>query len=48
MRMTPPPAVLLVSSRDWGQLSHRVRDSGACGFLPKEELSPAAVDAMLT
>lgn len=48
MRTTPPPAVLLVSSRDWGQVSRRVRASGACGFLPKEDLSQAAVEAMLT
>jgi DNA-binding NarL/FixJ family response regulator len=47
LQSVPQPAVLLVSSRDWGQLSRRVRASGACGFLPKEELSPAAVEAML-
>ncbi|MDX6199107.1 MAG: hypothetical protein QOJ79_2258 [Actinomycetota bacterium] len=47
MRTTPPPAVLLVSSRDWGRVGRRVLDSGACGFLPKEELSTAAVEAML-
>jgi two-component system response regulator EvgA len=46
-RTARPPAVLLVSSRDWGRRSSRVRDSGACGFLPKEELSVAAVEAML-
>jgi DNA-binding NarL/FixJ family response regulator len=44
----PAPAVVLVSSRDWGQLSRRVRSSGASGFLPKEQLTAAAVEAMLT
>lgn len=43
----PPPAVVLVSSRDWGQLSRRVQRSGARGFLPKEELTSAAVEKML-
>lgn len=43
----PPPAVVLVSSRDWGQLSRRVRRSGARGFLPKEELTAAAVERLL-
>jgi DNA-binding NarL/FixJ family response regulator len=43
----PAPAVVLVSSRDWGQLSRRVTTSGARGFLPKEELTAAAVAALL-
>lgn len=43
----PPPDVVLVSSRDWGRLSQRVRRSGARGFLPKEELTVAAVEAMI-
>jgi DNA-binding NarL/FixJ family response regulator len=48
LRAIPPPAVVLVSSRDWGQLSRRVRSSGARGFLPKEELTAAAVEALLS
>jgi DNA-binding NarL/FixJ family response regulator len=47
-RHTPAPAVVLVSSRDWGQLSRRIRSSGACGFLPKEELTAAAVEALVS
>jgi two-component system response regulator EvgA len=47
VRTRPPPAVVLVSSRDWGNLSRRVRSSGARGFMPKEELTPAAVEALL-
>jgi two-component system response regulator EvgA len=47
VRTLPSPAVVLVSSRDWGHLSRRVRSSGARGFLPKEELTPAAVEALL-
>jgi DNA-binding NarL/FixJ family response regulator len=42
-----PPEVVLVSSRDWGQLSARVGRSGARGFLPKEKLTPSAVERLL-
>jgi DNA-binding NarL/FixJ family response regulator len=43
----PRPDGVLVSSRDWSRLSGRVRRSGARGFLPKEELTSAAVEEMI-
>jgi DNA-binding NarL/FixJ family response regulator len=42
-----PPIVVLVSSRDPGDYGPRLRSSGAAGFIPKAELSPAAVAALL-
>jgi hypothetical protein len=39
--------VVLTSSRDDAGLPRLVRESGACGFIPKEELSGAALDALL-
>lgn len=42
-----PPAVVLVSSRDWSDLPRRISACGACGFLPKDELSGASVTALV-
>jgi DNA-binding NarL/FixJ family response regulator len=41
------PAVVLVSSRDAGDFGPLVESSGACGFLPKAELSGPAVAALI-
>ena len=48
VRDDPGPAVVLVSSRDWGRHSLRVRRSGARGFIPKHELTAAAVEGLLS
>jgi CheY-like chemotaxis protein len=41
------PAIVLTSTRDESDFGDRVRRSGACGFLPKTELSGDAVAALL-
>ena len=41
------PAVILVSSRDAGDFGTLVEASGACGFVPKNELSGPAVAALI-
>ena len=41
------PAVILVSSRDAGDFGTLVESSGACGFVPKNELSGQAVSALI-
>jgi DNA-binding NarL/FixJ family response regulator len=41
------PCVVLVSSRDGSDFGPLVESSGACGFVPKSELSGAAVTALL-
>jgi DNA-binding response OmpR family regulator len=41
------PAIILTSSRDSSDFGHLVRDSGALGFIPKAELSGAAIAALL-
>ena len=41
------PAVVLTSSRDWADLTRRIRSSGAVGFLPKDELDGDAVEALV-
>lgn len=38
-----PPCVVLVSSRDASDFGGLVAESGACGFVPKWQLSGAAV-----
>ena len=43
----PAPAVILVSSRDGSDYGSLAGDSGARGFIPKAELSAAAVEALL-
>jgi DNA-binding NarL/FixJ family response regulator len=41
------PAIVLVSSRDCCDYGSLVADSGARGFVPKNELTGAAVSALL-
>jgi DNA-binding NarL/FixJ family response regulator len=41
------PSIVLVSSRDFGDYGPLVARSGACGFVPKGELSGARVTALL-
>ena len=40
-------AVILTSSHDAGDFADRLPASGACGFVPKGELSGAALSALL-
>ena|SRR5918992_332406 len=42
-----PPSVVLTSSRDGAELEPCVRDCGAHGFVPKSELSRAAIEEVL-
>ena len=41
------PAVVITSTRDAADVADRVRACGARGFVPKAELSGAALDAVL-
>jgi DNA-binding NarL/FixJ family response regulator len=41
------PSVILTSSHDAGDFADRLPASGACGFVPKGELSGAALSALL-
>jgi DNA-binding NarL/FixJ family response regulator len=41
------PAVVLTSSRDWASVGDLVRDSGARGFVAKDDLSGAAIAALV-
>jgi DNA-binding NarL/FixJ family response regulator len=41
-----PPMVVLTSSREAGAYRLRIRDSRAKGFIPKDELSGAAINAI--
>jgi DNA-binding NarL/FixJ family response regulator len=43
----PTPAVVLVSSRDACDYGERIVESGARGFIPKAELSGAALAELL-
>jgi len=43
-----PPAVILTSSRDSTDFGPLVEKSGARGFVPKSELSGAALEDLLT
>jgi DNA-binding NarL/FixJ family response regulator len=42
-----PPLVILISSRDAAAYGPRIGASGAVGFLSKDELSGAAIDALI-
>jgi DNA-binding NarL/FixJ family response regulator len=42
-----PPAIVLVSSRDSSSYRRRLADSPARGFIPKSDLSGAAVTALV-
>ncbi|MBA2769166.1 MAG: response regulator transcription factor [Sporichthyaceae bacterium] len=44
--LSPPPVVVLISSRPLGELRQRVTDSPVAGFIPKHELSGAALIAL--
>jgi DNA-binding NarL/FixJ family response regulator len=41
------PTVILVSSRDLGDLGQQVARSGARGFVPKSELSVKRIEELL-
>jgi DNA-binding NarL/FixJ family response regulator len=41
------PAIVLISSRDRAELDRLVPDSQARGFVPKDELSRAAIEELL-
>lgn len=43
----PPPAVVVVSSRDERTYRDRLQDSPVRGFIPKEDLSREALEALL-
>lgn len=45
--LTPPPAVVLVSSRPIADLRRRVAASRVAGFLSKHELSGAAITSLV-
>jgi DNA-binding NarL/FixJ family response regulator len=45
--LSEPPVVVLISSRPITDLRRRVHESPAVGFLPKHELSAAAVAAIV-
>jgi DNA-binding NarL/FixJ family response regulator len=42
-----PSAVVFVSSRDPADLGRRVRESGAVGFIPKDQLSEETIRALV-
>jgi len=42
-----PPLVILISSRDAAAYGPRIGASGALGFLSKDDLSGAAIDALV-
>lgn len=42
-----PPTVVLTSTRDGAELERPVCECGACGFVPKSELSRAAIEELL-
>ena len=46
-RNEPPPAVMLISSRDGGDFGPLVKASGARGFVAKAELSGESVRTLL-
>ena len=46
-RLVDPPAVVLTSSRDRADYGPCINVCGACGFVPKADLSGAAIAALL-
>ncbi len=42
------PAVVLTSSRDASEYGRLIAECGACGFLPKSELSGSALSALVS
>ena len=47
LALADPPAVVLTSSRDAAELESCADDCGACGFVPKAELSREAIEELL-
>jgi DNA-binding NarL/FixJ family response regulator len=47
LALDQPPRVVLTSSRDGAELERCVADCGACGFVPKADLSREAIEAVL-
>jgi DNA-binding NarL/FixJ family response regulator len=45
--LTPPPAVVLTSSRDARAYGRRLADGSSLGFIPKERISGGALSALL-
>ena len=45
--LTPPPAVVLTSSRDARAYGRRLADGPSVGFIPKEQISGAALSDLL-
>jgi DNA-binding NarL/FixJ family response regulator len=45
--LADPPVVVLTSSRDGAELKPCVAECGACGFVPKSQLSRAAIDQLI-
>jgi DNA-binding NarL/FixJ family response regulator len=45
--LADPPTVILISSHDGGELRPVIASSGACGFVPKSELSREAIERLL-
>jgi DNA-binding NarL/FixJ family response regulator len=45
--LVAPPAVVLTSSHDGAEFAQCVAESGARGFVPKTELSRAAIEQLL-
>ena len=46
-KLEDPPTIVLTSSRDGADYGCCIRNSGASGFVPKAELSGAAIAALL-
>ena len=46
-RLADPPAIVLTSSRDGADYGRCIVESGARGFVPKADLSGAAIAALL-
>ena len=45
--LADPPTVVLTSSRDGAELERCVSECGACGFVPKAELSRETIEDLL-
>jgi DNA-binding NarL/FixJ family response regulator len=45
-QLEDPPAVILTSSRDGADYGRCIGECGACGFVPKADLSGAAIAAL--
>jgi len=46
-KLADPPAIVLTSSRDGADYGRCIKESGARGFVPKADLSGAAIAALL-